>query len=390
MICLWIRHKHDQQSGPPLKNAFVQIRAKVWYDSETKIIATAHTDESGCVSESFEVTSAASAITLIVDTPDGGSIYSGEYYVTSTKQDFQDLSVDIDNLPEKYFPRLYSCSTCRDASDAHLCTLGWDYEKCCGYDFDTDQCREVQSRPFSFGNVCEECEAVDINENEQKGPGFKENNSPVDCSIATHYYPDASMHTPKNERGSLSPLTNHACTYPDQNTTMYENVYRFGTSCCAYDYSTEQCGLWENDYSHGYQYYINKAKGMFLYPCSFGPSRNIGAIAGGIIGGLICAFAVAYIAFKRRKTRLDSSEEVQSNHEVKESKKPKETKKDNLACNHGGNKAFNYENITPVPLPSAPPKEEYDIAIASPVILRGNNNGDNQVVYEAHIISDDI
>lgn len=385
-ICLWIRYKHDQQSGPPLKNAFVQFRAQTWYDSETKIIATAYTDESGCVAEPFHVTSASSALTFIADTPDGGSINSGQSSVTSTQQDFQDLSIDIDSLPEKYFPRLYSCSTCRDASDAYLCNLGWDYQKCCGYDFDTDQCREVNSNPFSFGNVCEECEVEEINENELKGPGFKENNPPIDCSTATHYYPEASMDTPKSKRGRTSPLTSHACTNPDSNTTLYgySNIYRYGTSCCAFDYATEQCGLWEN---LPLPHYITLGlNGMFLYPCSFGPSKNIGAITGGIIGGLICAFAVAYIAVKRKK-RLTSIE-TQNKHDVEEINRPSEKKKEKQTCNLDGNNATNYENITPVPLSSAPPKEEYDIAIASPVI--SNNNGDNQVVCEAHVISDDV
>ncbi|GFH44392.1 predicted protein [Chaetoceros tenuissimus] len=131
------------------------------------IVAPVYTDEYGCVSESFEVNSPSSSITLIADLPDIGSIYcSGQYYVTSTHNFFLNhtSSIDIDNLPEKYFPRLYSCSTCRDASDAHLCTLVWDYEKCCGYDFETDQCREVESKPFSFGNVCEKCNVANIND----------------------------------------------------------------------------------------------------------------------------------------------------------------------------------------------------------------------------------
>lgn len=67
--------------------------------------------------------------------------------------------------------------------------LGWDYEKCCGYDFDTDQCREVESRPFSFGNVCEECEIVDINENEGEETD--------DCSTdpSCPFYSDHSVRT---------------------------------------------------------------------------------------------------------------------------------------------------------------------------------------------------
>jgi hypothetical protein len=240
--------------------------------------------------------------------------------------------------------------------------------------------------------MCKEYELVKKEENERQleeeetATLNKEGNPPVDCSKATHYYPEAGMDTPNSKRGRISPLTNHACTHPDQNTTIYENVYRYGTSCCAYDFATEQCGLWENDY-YGYTY-TNGTKGMFLYPCSFGPttSKNIGAIAGGVIGALICAFAVAYIAFKKRKRRLLGSTEAQQNKQDEERNGPIERKKDQQDCYIDGNKATNYENITPVPLPSAPPKEEYDIAIASPV----NYRGDNQIVYDAQIVTDNI
>ncbi|GFH44333.1 hypothetical protein CTEN210_00807 [Chaetoceros tenuissimus] len=100
-------------------------------------------------------------------------------------------------------------------------------------------------------------------------PSFLSSNSPskltIDCTKATHYYPDASMYTPKSERGILSPLTNHACTYPGQNFTVGENVYRYGPSCCQYDSDRKECGLWENYSDH---------EGYFIYPCAFGPAES--------------------------------------------------------------------------------------------------------------------
>lgn len=38
-ICLWIRYKHDQQSGPPLKNALVGV------NSEERKVTTETCDE---------------------------------------------------------------------------------------------------------------------------------------------------------------------------------------------------------------------------------------------------------------------------------------------------------------------------------------------------------
>lgn len=78
----------------------------------------------------------------------------------------------------------------------------------------------------------------------------------IDCSKATHYYPDGDI------GGVLSLLTNHACSYPSQNFTMGEDVYRYGPSCCRFNFDTKDCWLWEN---------FSELSGEFLYPCSFGP-----------------------------------------------------------------------------------------------------------------------
>ncbi len=104
----------------------------------------------------------------------------------------------------------------------------------------------------------------------------------VDCSACTDYYPDAALSSPKDEYGTLTELTRHACAYHDNDTS----------NCCRYDKTTSLCGVYMDS--------------MFLYPC--GPScnekgtRNPLTIVLPLLG--ISALFALFLVLRRRKNRI--------------------------------------------------------------------------------------
>ena len=315
-ICLWFREYHLLETGPPVPNYFLQATS-----SANEILGSGYTDMDGCFSTKFESSWPGNILTIGIKRHNGH--ISRHIYPSDSDQivDFEDLSIDW--LPEKYFQPHFDCSTCSsyfsgssfeslDESGSkplteHSCSNNQWGLNCCGYDWNSNRCGVQEFFPtFSFLHECGGCEALETKDFSNYGPGFKESDPPppVDCSESEYYYPEASMETPKNERGDLSPLSNHACMYEGQNNTYYGQS-RFGSSCCAYDYDTLQCGLW--DYSMGDDY-LNE--GMFLYPCSLSESSNtsslnVGAIVGGVVAGFAVILGLVYVYMRQRRQKND-------------------------------------------------------------------------------------
>eukprot|EP00553_Chaetoceros_curvisetus_P007419 CAMPEP_0204623574 /NCGR_PEP_ID=MMETSP0717-20131115/9300_1 /ASSEMBLY_ACC=CAM_ASM_000666 /TAXON_ID=230516 /ORGANISM="Chaetoceros curvisetus" /LENGTH=203 /DNA_ID=CAMNT_0051638695 /DNA_START=72 /DNA_END=683 /DNA_ORIENTATION=- len=102
----------------------------------------------------------------------------------------------------------------------------------------------------------------------------------VDCSACTDYYPDAALSSPKDEYGTLTKLTRHACAFYDNDPS----------DCCRYDKTTSLCGVYMDS--------------MFLYPC--GPSCNKKVNPLTIVLPLlgISALFVLFLVLRRRKNRI--------------------------------------------------------------------------------------
>lgn len=186
--------------------------------------------------------------------------------------DFGDLSTD--QLPEQLEPPL-DCSTCQvfypdnstiDSNPTsplinHSCSSNiWGFN-CCGYDWSTSQCAVQQFFPeFGFLHKCGSCSSV--TDEDVLVPETGDGLLPSSCSTCKSYYPGASMTQEANDRGKISPLTSHACSFPyDLDGNVDE---RWGESCCAYDWKTRQCGVLE--FSTGFTY-LNDGKSSFIYPC---------------------------------------------------------------------------------------------------------------------------
>lgn len=391
-ICLWfLDGLHPVETGPPIPNYYLEFRGK------NLLLASGYTDTNGCFSAPFESSWPGQYFSLTTNY--GNSQSAKPVYPSASDQivDFGNMGIRDYALPEKYFTQEYDCSTCDSyfadsdfdstasteatatSLSRHTCSSNqWGFD-CCTYDWNSDSCGVQQLFPeFIFLHKCSGCQRLpEVEFKEGIQPGFKESDPPppIDCSVFDMYYPSSSMLTPANERDIMRPLTNHACTYEDQNSTsLTGHVSRYGSSCCAYDYETKQCGLWE--YEMGYTY-MNEIKGRFIYPCeSTAPGSNIESTAPGsnivlIVGATISVvvtlaivgFSWVYIR-KRHKRRKHQRHDVVVEMGKKEHGKAKRVTFEDIEQNG----AYHHPDTTFVPMePSAPPKDEDIVVMATPV-----------------------
>ena len=356
-ICLWFRAhpSSGQESGPPIPNYYLEC------NGGNEVLGRGFTDKNGCFSLPFESSWPGSSLSVgcsLANGDIGTDISSSDSFQTV---DFGDLSVDW--LPEDDFQPAFDCSTCttynpKDGAPLpltdHECSQnswGWD---CCGYDWVQNQCKVQQFFPeFQFLHKCNGCQV----------PGIETEPEPEnECQSCEMYYPEASMDTPRNERGKLSPLTGHACSTEDQGCSPVACTDRYGPSCCALDPKTKQCGVFEFETSYTY---MNENKGAFSSPCDMcgrDTDTSITDIAIPVVVSTIALFAliVGVIMYKRKRTRTgkrqnDASEKVQ--HHDKQ-----------LLESNNPELGYNF-----VPNASAPPMEIHEPPIVIATLVADND-----------------